>query len=322
MKKILFVAMAATMFAACTQNEELENAASNKEMKFNTAVMSTTRGTAISNTTFSKFTLYAYYGTEGNTKEIIGGVDFSKTGETWSTSDSKTFYWPGENEVNFWGYSAVDADGNTSKKITNYDETNKTFKFEVQAALDDQEDLLVADVVGIKSTTAGGTASISFKHALTKMSFKVIGQETSADFSYNVTGIEISAKATETYDFSTSDWKNTAETTATKFTLTAPAEAISGATPKDVTGFLMMIPQTGATITVTYSVTAGSYTETNLEKTFTFDDWAKGKNIAYTITLPADKITPMTIKGTAEDTGWDTPNDGNLTPKTDTPAGE
>lgn len=321
MKKILFVAMAATMFAACTQNEELENAVSNKEMKFNTAVMSTTRATAISNSNFSKFTLYAYYGTEGDTKEIINGEDFSKSGETWSTSDSKTFYWPGENEVNFWGYSAVKADGSTkSESITDYN--NKTFKFAVQTTLDNQEDLLVADVTKIKSTTAGGTASISFKHALTKMSFKVIGQETSTDFSYNVTGIEINAKDTETYDFSTSAWQTTSSTTPTKFTLTAPAEAISGATPKDVTGFLMMIPQTGATITVTYSVTAGGYTETNLEKTFTFDDWAKGKNIAYIITLPADKITPMTIKGTAEDTGWDTSNNGTLTPKTDTPAGE
>lgn len=310
MKKILFVAMAATMFAACTQNEELENAVSNKEMKFNTAVMSTTRATAITNESFKTFTLYAYYG-ENDAEEIIKGLDFTKTGEIWSTSDNKTFYWPGEAKVNFWGYSAVKADGNAkSESITDYN--NKTFKFAVQAAPANQEDLLVANVISLDSKS-GGTASISFEHALTKMSFKVIGQKTSDDFSYSVTSITISAKDTETYDLSKKAWGNTSGTTPTTFTLTNPTDKIAGTTATNVTDVLMMIPQTGATITVQYSVTAGNYTEAGLKKTFTFGEWTKGKNIAYTITLPADKITPMTIVGTVEDGDWNTSSEETLT---------
>lgn len=320
MKKILFVAMAATMFAACTQNEELENMGSNKEMKFNTAVMSTTRATAITTASFNQFTLYAYYG-ENDATGIINGIDFTKNSETWVASSGKTFYWPGENNVNFWGYSAVESDGQTkSDKITEYNATNKTFKFTVQTASANQEDLLVAEGIQLNSKSNNGTASIAFKHALTKMSFKIIGQETSTDYSYNVTGITINAKSTETYSLSTKAWETTTPVPASvDFTLTAPENAISGTTATNVSDVLMMIPQTGATITVSYTVTAGGYTTESLTKTFTFDAWEKGKNMVYTITLPADAIKPMVVVGEVDnESDWsEGENNGTLTPKTE-----
>lgn len=300
MKKILLMAMAATMFAACTQNEEFENAGSNKEMRFNTAVMSTTRATAIANANFDKFTLYA----QSPTTTIIDGVLFTKDTDSWINELSKTYYWPGTDAVDFWGYSVT-----TMNDIkTNYNKETKSFDYTVKATADAQEDVLVADNKSFSSTD--GTASIPFFHALTRMSFKVVGDNT---YTYNVSNITVNATAAGTYDFATKVW--TAKTADAKvdYTLTSPAAAVAGTTPSDITSTLMMIPQKDATITVEYTVTAGDYTTPTITKSFTFDEWTKGRNVAYTITLPADGVKEMVVEGVPNE--WPTATDGNLTAK-------
>lgn len=300
MKKILLVAMAATMFAACTQNEELENAGSNKEIKFNTAVMSTTRATAIANADFKKFTLYAYNGETA----IIDGVEFTKPADAWINADAKKFYWPGTDQVDFWGYSV------TTTVDIKYTAANKSFDYTVKATADAQEDVLVADNSKIGVGTNNGIASIPFIHALTRMSFKVVGDNA---YTYNVSNITVNATSTGTYDLATGKW--TAKTADAKvdYTLASPA-AVAGTTPSDISSTLMMIPQKDATIKVEYTVTAGDYTTPVITKSFTFDEWTKGRNVAYTITLPSDAVKEMVVEGDPSE--WPTATtDGNLTAK-------
>lgn len=300
MKKILFVAMAATMFAACTQNEELENMGSNKEMKFNTAVMSTTRATAITNADFKKFTLYAYNGES----PIIDGVEFTKAdaGSSWGTTPAKTFYWPGENMVDFWGYSVT-----TTADIT-YSKENKSFDYTVKATADTQEDVLVAKNIQINANTSTGTASIPFTHALTRMSFKAAGDKA---YTYTVSDIKVNAIPTGTYSFATSKWTAKSAETKVDYTLANPA-VINGTTAAEISSTLMMIPQTGATITIKYTVTAGDYTTDELTKAFTFDEWSEGKNMAYNIILPSDAVKEIVVEGVPSE--WPTSTtDGELT---------
>lgn len=311
MKKILFVAMAATMFAACTQNEELENAASNKEMKFNTAVMSTTRAGAMTNEKFTQFKLYAYTGTE-NVTAIINGELFTKTVDNWGVTENdaeKTFYWPGKQEVKFYGYSVETID-DTNLIYDAATVSTPTLTYTVKSTIGDQEDLLIPDVI-TQDASKGTNVSIAFKHALTKMSFKIAGDDNATSaFNYAVKEIKVKANTKGTYQYSTNNWDTTTDTSG-DFILTNPTNFKGGDAAVDVTETLMMIPQTGATIAIKYTIsTTGVTTPIEVTKEFTFNDWTKGRNIAYTIKLPSNEIQKMTVTALFED-DWktETPNE-------------
>ena len=189
MKKILLVALAAAAMVGCSQNEEFDNATTTqkKAMKFNTAVMNTTRGTVITSTNFKEFNLYAYQGAT----EIIGGTKFTGPG-TW-TAAGAVFYWPGEQDVNFYGYAG---------SVTyNSNSAAPTLDYEVKTTIADQEDVLVSKLTA-KSTTNDGKVALSFSHALAKISFKVKGEGTS-DVEYKVQSIKVNAFPSGTYTYST-----------------------------------------------------------------------------------------------------------------------
>lgn len=298
MKKILLVAMAATMFAACTQNEELENAGSNKEMKFNTAVMSTTRATATSNSTFKEFKLYAYFG-EKNANAIINGKVFTKNTENnkWA-SGQEIFYWPGTENVSFYGYSP--------STLTCTGAEAPTLAYTVDADASKQIDLLVTSPKSQNST--GGSVALSFTHALTRMAFQVSG--TNSDVTYKITSITINAKSVGNYTFGTG-WD--AGTTPIDYTVATNVSDIVGdaaATPVGET--LMMLPQQGAKITIAYKYSTTSTGEISATpKSFNIN-WEAGKNLLYTIALDGPSV--MDISGEVLEGDWNTASSGTLTP--------
>lgn len=320
MKKILFVAMAATMFAACTQNEELENAVSNKEMKFNTAVMSTTRATATTSANFNTFKLYAYTGTN-NATTIIDGITFnSDNGTTWAPSgDNNKFYWPGEEAVSFYGYSVDGMDGIT------FDSSTNSFSYEVAATIADQKDLLVAAQADASAKSNNGTVLLSFEHALTKIAFKVQGEGTS-DLAYTVSKIAIEAASKGTYKYGEGNGWTVTGDTKTTYTINNSTTMNGGDAAKSIeetngNATLMLIPQGGAKITVTYSIKKGEtivLPETPKEFTIA-ESWTPGQNLSYLIKL--DGAKEITVKASLAKT-WDQApkNDTTLeTPKEETP---
>lgn len=299
MKKILLVAMAATMFAACTQNEELENAGSNKEMKFNTAVMSTTRATTTTNGTFKEFKLYAYFG-EKNANTIINGKVFTKDTESskWACG-AEVFYWPGAENVSFYGYSP--------STLTCTGAETPTLAYTVDADASKQVDLLVTSPKSQNSE--GGAVALSFSHALTKMAFQVSG--TNSDVTYKITSITINAKSAGNYTFG-AGWD--AGTTPIDYSVaTNVTDIIGDAAATTVGETLMMLPQQGAKITVAYTYsTTGTGEITATPKSFTID-WEAGKNLLYTIALDGPSV--MDITGEVIDGDWaNTPDSGTLTP--------
>lgn len=301
MKKILFVAMAATMFVACTQNEELENAGSNKEMRFNTAVMSTTRAEATTNSNFSEFKLYAYF-SEKNAKTIINGKVFTKNAEnsTWA-SGADVFYWPGTENVSFYGYSP--------SSLTCTGVETPTLAYTVDANADNQKDVLVSTK---SQNSDGGTVALSFTHALTKMAFQVRGAN--PDITYKITSIIINANSIGNYTFGTGEgagWD--AGTTPIDYTVaTNVADIIGDANATPVGKSLMMLPQQAAKITIEYTYSATGIGEVNAApKSFTLA-WEEGKNLLYTIELDGAKL--MNISGEVVEGGWGEATEGTMTP--------
>lgn len=296
MKKILLVALAAATMVGCTQNEEIENAAQSKEMKFGTAVMKTTRAGMITNAEFKNFNLYAVSGTEA----IIDDVAFTKTGQDWAAFENAKFYWPNDEVVDFYGYSA--------ETIGDVDFTKATpsLTYTVKTVLANQEDLLVASLSTKQSDNVDGKINIPFTHALSKMSIKIKGNDIPA-VSYDVKGVTISAKAEGTYTYGTTPaWTSSA--TATEYTLPNPSTVTETATA--FASNLMMLPQTGATITVKYTYEVSGSISAEQTKTLNFPEWKIGSNTAYTLTL--DGAKEIVITGSV-DSEWDTESDGTVT---------
>lgn len=296
MKKILLMALAAATVVGCSQNEEVENAAKSKEMKFSTAVMRTTRAGVITNTEFDNFNLYAISGT----KVIIDDVAFTRVGQDWTAFENAKFYWPNDENVSFYGYSAETIGDVTFAKET------PALTYTVKTTLVEQEDLLVASITTNQGASAAGV-NLAFTHVLSKMSFKVKGEGSSA-MSYTVSKIEISAKPKGTYTYSDSKWIPSADAAVT-YTLPNPALIAGGSEAEVVDATLMMLPQDGATVTVEYTFTINSTVSDVQTKTLDFPKWEKGSNTAYTLKL--DAKNEIIISG-AVNPEWDAATPGEL----------
>lgn len=331
MKKILFAAMAALAITSCSQNEEIDTLAQKAEINFNTVVSKTSRAVTTTTDQFNNFKVYAYTHstafdetTTGNA--IIDGVVFDKSENTWSAEGDKKFYWPVSDMVSFFAYSP-------KKSSVTFDHTTAgapTLTYSVAEAPTDQEDLVVAQKVDQKKSENGATGAVSltFKHALTKLAFKVRGL--GDGITYTVTKITVNAKGggTYTYDMTndvlgnwTADATNAVytvyDTNETALTFEGSDKTPAAANIKDLTAAdktLMLIPQSGATVKVTYSAayTNGSTIRTSAEETIAIaDTWTAGQNIIYTLVLKPGEA--MDITGTLAD-NWDTviSNDANM----------
>lgn len=329
MKKILFAAMAALAITSCSQNEEIDTLAQKAEINFNTAVSKTSRAVTTTTDKFNNFKVYAY--THSATFDettigtaIINGVEFDKSGNAWSAAGDKKFYWPVSDMVSFFAYSPK----NSSATFDHTTAGAPTLTYSVAEAPTDQEDLVVAQKVDQKKSESGATSAVSltFKHALTKVAFKVRGL--GDGITYTVTKITVNAKGDGTYTYDmTNDvlgsWvANTTNATYTVYdtnetalsfegsdTTPAPTANIEDLTAADKT--LMLIPQSGATVKVTYSAayTNGSTIRTSAEETITIaDTWTAGQNIIYTLVLKPGEA--MDITGTLAD-NWDTSTSSN-----------
>ena len=180
MKKILFAAVAAMAITGCSQNEEIEKAVQPVEISFNTAVSKTTRATTLVNSAFTKFTAYAYSTTGAfadatEVNALISGAEFELKESTWGSGNS-VFYWPATDQVSFFAFSP-----NTTKQLSwgaAVANTAPTLTYTVEGTVEKQEDLVVAEAMNKQKATSGSTEAVAlnFKHALTKVGFKIKGE--------------------------------------------------------------------------------------------------------------------------------------------------
>ncbi|WP_455674466.1 fimbrillin family protein [Phocaeicola sp.] len=331
MKKILFAAMAALAITGCSQNEEVEAPAKKAEISFNTAV---SRAATTTNADFKSFTAYAYshtgeFSSATAVNALIPGTEFTSTdGNDWSAKENKVFYWPETDKVSFFAFSIA-----TPGEVTWAAATAKnvpTLAYTVKTTIKDQEDLVVAEVMNKQKSAEGATAGVAlnFKHALTKIGFKVRGTGEGVTYTVNKIVIKAKNKGTYTYAGSATDgtlgtWDITGASEGTYTIEPTTALTINGSDTDETTNdtftesadyIAMLIPQElkdNVTIDVHYEAKVGETTlcdKTTTPQTITFTDgsWDAGQNVAYTLVLQSEKIT---ISGSLTD-DWNTFTDG------------
>ena len=299
MKKILFAAVAALAITGCSQNEEIEKAAKTAEIGFNAIVKNTTRAAVTNIKNLGNFKVHSYITgtTFGGSTELgtayMNGVLFeTEDNTTWTTSDTKTYYWPSETtkSVQFFAYpSTLISDFSIPDTGT---AGYPSFNYTVDNEADEQGDLVVAYESNKTATSEGvnaGKLTLNFKHILSRINFAYIPGNT--NLTYTVTAVKIAdiKGGTAKYTFSASNgaWDVTSGTSKEyTYTVTQSSNVVENKSYYMLGGedaSLMLFPQDVAkkVITVTY--------------TSKDDDGVQvGKNILYILTLPAGG-TEMTV---------------------------
>lgn len=144
-------------------------------------------------------------------------------------------------------------------------------------AVKDQEDLVVAEVMNKQKATSGSTGAVAlnFKHALTKVGFKIKGEGSGVTYTLNKIVINAKKKGVYTYATSTTDettlgtWTIPSDVTANTAYTVEPTKALSitgadngGTANETLVGAdytAMLIPQdlTGVTFEIYYKAEAG-----------------------------------------------------------------
>ena len=179
MKKSLIIALGAFALVACTktsvsyeQTGEIGFAPVVRKNSTKAAVQGAVQGTTFPEQNIKVFGYYdnsmpvnsAYKG--GNfAVEYLPGVEFAKDGAIWAGANNKHYYWPKTGSMLFAGYSPVEFTGVTFSLASN--------KFSVaecpQPEFSATKDLLYA---GYTTSVLGGTAPMTFSHALSWVTVK------------------------------------------------------------------------------------------------------------------------------------------------------
>lgn len=308
MKKTLLAVVAVLAMTSCSQNEidGIDNGKQNGKAEIKFGYTPITRATPIEeNADFTTFTVNAYDATDINVQgasEVIKNGVFNKNATEWKSDGDKKYYWPASGNVSFFGYNH-----GTFTKPT---EANKapTLSYTIASNIVDQKDLLVAQQLGTKTNATNGTVTLSFKHALSQVRFKLEGKDNS-NLTYTISSIkiyDIKSEGTFDYkDFSTIDWtpsgSNLTEADAYTMDFSLSKKVIQSDTqdgiidlidPKEI---MILMPQTGtAKIAITYSVTNTEGATIHKDDVATVMDqsitWAAGKKYTYKLSLTPDEL--------------------------------
>lgn len=299
MKKILFLAMAAVAMVGCTQNEEIENAGQQAEIKFGTVVKAGTKAAVVSDLTSSGGFMVSAYNT-GTTKSgavlstaFIDNKLVSHT-DIWSI-DGGPYYWPLNDYVQFFAYAK---DDNATNYAVAAGATAPTVDYVVATTAANQKDFVVAKLLEQQKTTVAVT--LPFTHALTQVNFSVKAKN--AALKYVITNVGISGLYNKgTYAFADGTWTNTGTADASYTYPISATEAdvtVTGADVKklDTTdGALMLMPQTMSAdtkIIISYNVYDGDTQIDMIENSEVSlagkTNWVAGTNIRYTLELASE----------------------------------
>lgn len=271
MKKSLFMmGVAVAALSSCTQSEVL-NVADNNVIKFENAYVgkATRAATVLDNSNFGSFYVYGYDGTQN----IFENVNvFKGDGSAWGYdnlveyADSKTY--------TFAAYS----DGGTTKG-TGQLATGVTFSTTPATTLGitgytttDNKDLIVS-FSHTNINDANAPVTFTFKHALAQVKFTIqsaLGDENKIAISnFSVTGFSDNANLTytmgENHEVDAISWANLGGGTSTTKTINALDNDVA-TTSNSAYGTYVVIPQTVATLTMTFDATLYKADGTKVEK--------------------------------------------------------
>lgn len=315
MKKILLAVAAVATFASCSQNEEFENVGQKAEIKINSVVKSSTRAAVTSNDNFNKFKIYsyitegAYVGSTALGGAYMEGVEYTKAGDTWGTTDTNKYYWPSGTSKQTLQFFAFPNDLITDYALPADDAAGyPSFTYTIEDLAANQKDLVVAHEQNMTITSEGvtdGAMTLKFNHILSRINFAFIPEDLTATYTIDTIKIADVKGGTAKYTFnaSTGAWDITSATSKVygyKVTQSnTPVADKSYFMLGDADASLMLFPQSVANkvITVTYSTVDSKGMEVfSGDKTVTLpagSEWNIGQNIVYVLTLPigAEEIT-------------------------------
>ena len=273
----------------------------------NTTVMNAmpqTRGVMNESSTVGSFGVSAVYSKDGVNSSLFQNAEATQNGNYWFTSSNAT--WPLDGSVSFYAYAPYN-DASLSLQGSDDVVKNKTIRYTANTDFSKQPDLIVAksENNAFTSSTANKAVGLSFKHALTAITFSI-----SADMipgkvkSITVSGVYGQGD----YDFSNASWGSWDKPSTYAIELNdASVNAGESKALTDKNSALMMIPQNlGADAKVSMVFNDGAK-----DKTVSFSlngTWDAGKHITYV--LSSSKITTLKMGDLTYPTGWNSVNTG------------
>lgn len=281
MKKSLFMmGVAVAALSSCTQSEVL-NVADNNVIKFENAYVgkATRAATVLDNSNFGSFYVYGYNssatGEPDDSKDILTNVNvFKGSGTAWGY-DNLVEYKAGT--YTFAAYSDGGTTKGTGQLATGVDfdasTTPATLKIDNYTTTDNKD--LIVSFSHDNINSANAPVTFTFKHALAQVKFTIqsaLGDENKIAISnFSVTGFADNANLTytmrENHRVDAISWGSTS---ATK-TIDALDNNVA-TTSNSAYGTYVVIPQTVATLTMTFDATlykADGTTVTNQRMTAT-----------------------------------------------------
>lgn len=301
MKKSLIIALGAIALVACTKTSVSYEQTG--EIGFAPVVRKNSTKAAVEGTAFpnQNIKVYGYYDNstdpgssyaDGNfAVQYLPGVEFAKNGKIWAGANDNHYYWPKTGSMLFAGYSPVDFAGVTFTLASN--------KFSVaecpQPEFSATKDLLYA---GYTTSVLGGTAPMTFSHALSWVTVKAKAADANQIKITNIKFVGLAEKGSST---GLPKWTTTGTKDITVFNPEAASEV-----PAEVTlveshencGLVFPQELTNAEIVISYEMNNGAnqwfaqapfVQKLNLLKSGddTINKWEAGKHYTYIINFSA-----------------------------------
>lgn len=305
-KSILLLAVAAS-FAACTQNEEINDAISQQEIKFDQVLNKTTKAEIVDKAALASeggFAVFGYKSTDAINAVFDAVKVYSESGEG-ATSVWKydvTRYWDKNATYRFYAIAPFDPESGSYS----IDKTTGLFTVTgVKSGLASASDDFIIDrdgVTNVSGATANGGNAVTFDfhHIMAKLSFTV-KTNMAAGTDIKITSLVMKNWNSNDGSFTqvlseTPDHLNTEEWTATEGTSGSVAlvdAPIALKTDAEGLPSYIMVPQDIANLAfdITYTITEGEYTETfNHTAQLGEQKWGTDSHITYNLTIGAAEI--------------------------------
>lgn len=242
------------------------------------------------------------------TPNLFYNQEVEKVEGTWTYSPTR--YWPGSDKVSFFAYAPYSTSNPAVKPIVDANGF-PSLTFTVPATEDAAVDLLVSEPIMNRSynrtPTADNTVKFQFKHALTKVTFKVKGEVPVTITKFGL----LNATKTGTYtfcgeSFDNSEWSDLKDKQDISTDITDKKVAANTVT-EIATFYLLPNINDDLRIAINYEITdvvpKKEFTPDNITPTGT---WAKGKEVVYRLNLRRDGIVTM------EGGDWTPANGGEI----------
>ena len=303
-KSILLLAVAAS-FAACTQNEEINDAISQQEIKFDQVLNKTTKAEIVDKAALANaggFAVFGYKSTDrfaSNKTTVFDNVNVFSENGAWKYTDKK--YWDKTATYNFYAIAPYESSATYSLSDGKFTVDGVASGL-ATASEDYVIDRTPADECGISGAGTPSTVDFEFHHIMAKLSFAVKTNLTDAEIkvqSLTMTGWNNGAgKFVQTKTGGTWEELNASEwTIATAATGSATligtgsgnAEAVTlSSEATALTDKYIMVPQTIAAETLTFTVNYTIDDEpfvNQVSALSTAQTWGTDSHTIYTLTI-------------------------------------